>query len=302
MLKKMVAERYLHRPDLLDAIPSEDGIELEKLEKALFTTDNCNAAQKLARLAVDELDMQKQPCWNHYRNTWIHGVEDETNQFLKGVLRLHLDECDPKLRVKMLFSAFCRAFDKAFNLSRNYPKGFGENFLEHVKEHHPTFPLYHVARCRGGRFDIILECAVPIYMNRYICVEYLDYCLKMVGKKRDNILMKNLWCLLSSDEMVAQTRFYGILFFAFCIPLRWLTGKTHELLNYPEGVPAVEQWCAKSMCKVGDHLLCVIEKLIATPLLFLSQIHMMSLFSRFMDELPPFEEYYYDSVSNTLTR
>ena len=45
------------------------------------------------------------------------------------------------------------------------------------------------------------------------------------------------------------------------------------------------------MCKVGDHLLCVIEKLIATPSLFLSQIYMMSLFLRFMDELPPFEEY-----------
>ena len=138
---------------------------------------------------------------------------------------------------------------------------------------------------------MILECVVPIYMNHYICVEYLDYCLKMVGKKRNNILMRNLWCLLSSDEMVAQTSFYSILLFAFCIPLRWLTGKTHELLNYPEGVPAVEQWCAKSMCKVGDHLLCVIEKLIATPSLFLSQIHMMSLYYRFMEELLPFGEY-----------
>ena len=135
------------------------------------------------------------------------------------MLRSSLDECDPKLRVKMLFSAFCRAFDKAFSLSCNYPKGFGENFLEHVKEHHPTFALYHVTRCRGGRFDMILECAVPIYINRYICVEYLDYCLKMVGKKKDNILIRNLWCLLTSNEMVAQMRFYGIFFFLLAFAL-----------------------------------------------------------------------------------
>ena len=187
-----MAEKYPERQDLLDAIPLEMGITLGKLDKAWFTTEYCNSAQKLARLAEEELNMRKQPCWNHFRNTWIHGVEAETNQYLKGVLRSSLDECDPKLRVKMLFSAFCRAFDKAFSLSRNYPKGFGENFLEHIKEHHPTFALYHVVCCRGGRFDMILECAVPMCMNRCICVEHLDYCLKMVGKKKDHILMRNV--------------------------------------------------------------------------------------------------------------
>ena len=108
------------------------------------------------------------------------------------MLRSSLDECNPKLRVIMLFSVFCRAFDKAFDLSRNYSKGFGENFLEHVNKHHPTSPLYYVARCRGGRFSMILECAVPVYMNCYMCVKYLDYCLKMVGNRRDNMLMRNM--------------------------------------------------------------------------------------------------------------
>ena len=57
-----MAEKYPERQDLLDAIPSEMGITLEKLEKAWFTTDNSNAAQKLARLAEEELNMRKQPC------------------------------------------------------------------------------------------------------------------------------------------------------------------------------------------------------------------------------------------------
>ena len=68
-------------------------------------------------------------------------METETNEYLKSVLRSSLDECDPTLRVKMLFGAFYRAFDKAFSLLANYPKGFGENFLEYMQETHPTFAL-----------------------------------------------------------------------------------------------------------------------------------------------------------------
>ena len=43
--------------------------------------------------------------------------------------------------------------------------------------------------------------------------------------------------------------------------------------------------------KLQEALLGVVKKLIATPSLFLSEIHMMSLFSCFMDKLPPFGDY-----------
>ena len=74
---------------------------------------------------------------------------------------------------------------------------------------------------------MILEAAVPIYTNRVVCIEYLDYCLKMVGKKSNNVLMRNLWDLLSSSEMVAQTRLYGIMYFAICVTMRWLSDQSH---------------------------------------------------------------------------
>ena len=45
------------------------------------------------------------------------------------------------------------------------------------------------------------------------------------------------------------------------------------------------------MYKLGDHLLGVVENLIATLLLLLSKIPVMSLFLRFMDELLPFGDY-----------
>ena len=70
----------------------------------------------------------------------------------------------------MLFSAFCRAYDKAFSLSANYPKGFGEVFLEYMQDNHPGFCLYHVTQCRGARMDMILEAAIPLYMNRIVYV------------------------------------------------------------------------------------------------------------------------------------
>ena len=119
-----------------------------------------------------------------------HGAS--TNTYLKSVLTLSLDEWNPKLCVKILFGAFCRAFDKTFSLSANYPREFSQNFLKYMLEHHPTFTLYHVACCCGARMDMILEATVPSYMNRVVCIEYLDYCLKIVGKKRGNILMQNL--------------------------------------------------------------------------------------------------------------
>ena len=179
---------------MLSLIPSEDGISLAKFEDALFTTDNCAAASKVRRLTEEYLNSNSQPCWDHFRNTWVHNVEEETNVYLRPVLRNLLDKCGDKLHVKMLFGAICRAFDKEFSLSCNYRKGFGENFIVYMIEHHPTFPLYHVVRCRGARFDVILDCSVPMYMNRPVCVEYLDYCFKMIGDKKENVLMRNLWC------------------------------------------------------------------------------------------------------------
>ena len=139
--------------------------------------------------------------------------------------------------------------------------------------------------------DMILEAAVPIYTNRVVCIEYLDYCLKMIGKKRENILMRNLWVLLSSSEMVAQTRLYGIMYFSICVPMRWLSGKSHELQDYPVGAAPKDQWGGKSIGKVADKLLKKVEEVIVVPSLFLSETYMMSIFEPFMIELPPFREY-----------
>ena len=104
-----------------------------------------------------------------------------------------------------------------------------------MREHHPPYFLLHVACCSGARFYSKIEAAIQLYMNRLPVVDYLDYSLKMSGKRRDNILMRNLFILFSLLEMVAQTRMYGILYVSIFIGFRWLAGRTHELSEHPVG-------------------------------------------------------------------
>jgi len=85
---------------------------------------------------------------------------------------------------------------------------------------HPGYVLYHVERVRGSRQDMILEASLAIYMNREVNVDFLDYTLSMPGKRRENVLMRNLFVLLASPEMAAQSRFLCIVYCSICIPMR----------------------------------------------------------------------------------
>ena len=51
-------------------------------------------------------------------------------------------------------------------------------------------------------------------------------------KKRDNILMRNLFVVLTSAEMVALSRLLTIIYMSMCLPLRWLAAKTPDLAEY----------------------------------------------------------------------
>ena len=72
---------------------------------------------------------------------------------------------------------------------------------------HPSYVLYNVERVCGARMDMILEAALAICMNREVNVEFLDHMLSTPGKSSENVLMRNLFLLLGSPEMAAQSRF-----------------------------------------------------------------------------------------------
>ena len=107
---------------------------------------------------------------------------------------------------------------------------------------------------RGSRQDIILEASLAIYMSQEVNIEVLDESLQMSGKRRDNILMKNIFVLLAFIEMAVKSRFLCIVYFAICIPMHFLAGMTPKLKDFSVVAPPEEKWCTRSMVRVLDTL------------------------------------------------
>ena len=124
---------------------------------------------------------------------------------------------------------------------------------------------------RGSIQDMILEASLAIYMNPEVNIEFLDESLRMPGKRCDNILMRNLFVLLALPEMAAKSRFLCIVYFAICILMCWLAGKTHDLKDFPIGYPPEDQWCTRLMGRVLDTLHEKLGEIIAFPSFFLSE-------------------------------
>ena len=172
LLKRLiyhVASKHPYFPDLLVLITSPDRIDIHKnLAHSVWTTDTCHNATLVGTISVENFGdgVLQQDCQNHLWNVWVCGLEKELPSYLTNLLRSILDEIDPTLRVKNLFSALARAYGKGFSLPSNYPKGLGELFIEWTMDKHPGYVLYHVERVRGSRKDMILEASLAIYMNR----------------------------------------------------------------------------------------------------------------------------------------
>ena len=143
------------------------------------------------------------------------GLEKELSSYLTNLLISSLDYIDPTLCVKDIFSALVREYDIGFSLSANHPKGFGGLFFKWMMDNHSGYVLYHVERVRGSRQNMILEASLAIYMNREVNIELLDESLRMPGKRREKILMRNLFVLLASPEMAEQSRFLCIVNFQY---------------------------------------------------------------------------------------
>jgi hypothetical protein len=87
---------------------------------------------------------------------------------------------------------------------------------------------------QGSRRDLCLMAAPAIYMNQNVCFDYTSYLLQL-PKKQENILLRCLFMLMTSEEIIAQSRLYGILYISFCLPMRWLAAKTPELRKWGWG-------------------------------------------------------------------
>ena len=71
---------------------------------------------------------------------------------------------------------------------------------------------------------------MAIIMNCPYYVKFIGHSLcKRKANDQASILQLNLCVALTSSEMIALVRLLSILHISVCIPIRWLTGKTHEL-------------------------------------------------------------------------
>ena len=66
-----------HCPDLAHLVPNPDGIDLKKLQEALFTADTCSTAQKERRVFIERIGgiAYQQDCHNHLRCVHTNGME-----------------------------------------------------------------------------------------------------------------------------------------------------------------------------------------------------------------------------------
>jgi hypothetical protein len=224
-------------PDLIGTLPSPDGINIQKLgENGLIMTDSCNAAQKARRLMQHMIQGTTVAidCHHHLQNVWIKALEKAISSSLRDILYDCLEKIPHELRATCVFSAIAWAWDKFFSLCANYLKGQGEHFAAWLRENKPDTPLYHVIGAQGSRHNLCLMVGPALYMNCHVCFDYASYVLRL-PKKQDNILLRCLFVLMTSEEIIAQSRLFAILYISFCLPMQWLAAKTPELAKWGWG-------------------------------------------------------------------
>ena len=117
-------------------------------------------------------------------------------------------------------------------------------------------------------------------MNRYACFDYVLH----LPKKQENILLRCLFVLMTSEEIISQSHLFAILYISFCLPMRWLAAKTPELGQWGWGPisngDAIDTLREKMMDIVDD------------PTKILDDDFMMSMFSKYLNMLPLFQTYW----------
>jgi hypothetical protein len=135
---------------------------------------------------------------------------------------------------------------------------------------------------QGLRHDLCLMAAPAIYMKCHVHFDYVTYVL-LLPKKQETILLRCLFVLMTSSEIIAQLRLFAILYISFCLPMQWLASKTQELRELG--------WGPISNGDAIDTLREKIMGIVDDPTKVLDEGFIMNMFSKYIDALPLFQEY-----------
>jgi hypothetical protein len=199
-------------------IPQSNELTLTKLAKdGMVSTNTCNTAHKTHRLLCEvirklcfekvltqeEKNVLENDCWNHLRNVWFGAIVNELRSHLGKVLQNDLNEIHPILRVTTDPNAIFWAIEKFVGETANYTKGSGSMYYDYMRTYNSKLHYYQIMRALGGtRQDIGSEGAMTVFMNIPYFLEFLDWQLSS-GNSGDSIIMKNLFVILQSVEMIA---------------------------------------------------------------------------------------------------
>lgn len=90
--------------------------------------------------------------------------------------------------------------------------------------------------------DLDYDAAVPLYVNRRFFVEFLHMRVFQKGHKIKNILEDFIYVTFRSTQYVAMVRANALVDILISRPMRWLSGKSSQLVN----------WSPRSMGEVLD--------------------------------------------------
>jgi hypothetical protein len=292
--REMTAEMYPDDIELLGSIPKPGDMSPTKLLGGYISHDNCSTANltgdilcdrilqagRDAGISEEELVLYQGHCFQHLRNTWFEAIEKFLSNKLASDLKEDMEQIPHQYRVAKTIADLLYQVDKEYSLTANYAKGHGSVYQDWKERFRPGKRYLAPTRVLGGnRQDSSFEGALPVYDGRADMLMFTNECLY----SSDNLLQRCLFIALGSMEVIAVLRVASILFLAVVVPLRWLAGHTHELMEYG--------WGERDMGRAVQMLYNAFQSIEEDGSLLLDEDYIMNIFSPFYAEIPPFKEY-----------
>ena len=194
------AEMYPDKPELLQYIPTRDGLKLSKLNNIDLMTDTCNTARKVARLLAksikeacreenmtdEQIAVYTGHCWHHLRCLWIGAGLKHADKYLSDLLGDNLHDIPLLLRVTTNIENILISLEKEFALTANYAKGHGSLFCAWMLKFHKGALLFPILRVTAGTCqDSGTEGTIVAYMIRTFYLKFLAKKLSSKSSKHD---------------------------------------------------------------------------------------------------------------------
>ena len=228
-------------------------------------------------------------CWQHLRQLWFKGVDEELTQYLKEQFSAELEIIansanDEEIMgaavsgddyITASVSGVVRLAEKLFDQNANlYEKGDQLDFAGYMLQNHKGALIIPLARAlAGARHDVCCNGSWPILHNRPYYLLYLQRCIMWHRDKKKNKMIRAFWAILSSRRMVSCLRVCGILSVSIVMPHRCLAAKAHELHRDNS------EWMGSaSLCLVADGIYNTLRVLEEEPAKFLSRDFMLGIF------------------------